>query len=171
MKLCPECGAILTEVIGGYMCHECGGGMFSEEEVISPECPRCGSELGDLIDEFYCFECSMSVRKEDAVYSRSSGFENDFASNFDDVGDEDYDSMIGNGDSICLNCTYWSVSPYGSAYGMVCRRGYMSDGPGDSCSDFVPEQHFASYGDDGQYQFNETGRAISNKLYHWKNNR
>ena len=125
------------------------------DEVKNMRCPKCGQELDS---DNYCYFCMESF-DEDEDYE-SDGFD-----------DEDYDSMIDNGDAICLNCTYWSVSPYGSAYGMVCRRGYMSDGPGDSCGDFVPEQHFASYGDDGQYQFNETGRAISNKLYHWKNNR
>ena len=123
------------------------------------ECPRCGNQLDS--DKF-CFECMeffYDVEDDDDDYME------------DGYDDNDYDSMIGNGDSICLNCTYWSVSPYGSAHGMVCRRGYMTDGPGDSCGDFVPESHFASYGDSGQYQFNETDRAISNKLYHWKNNR
>lgn len=124
------------------------------------KCPDCGNELD--IDNF-CFECNKF-------------FDDDFGSDFDDdfnddFDDEDYDSMVNNGDAICLNCTYWSVSPYGSAHGMVCRRGYMTEGPGDSCGDFVQEVHLASYGDDGQYQFNETDRSISNKLYHWKNNR
>ncbi len=121
-------------------------------------CPKCGSQLNS---NNFCCEC-IEFFNDDEV---SEDYMEDC---FDD---EDYDSMIDNGDAICLNCTYWSVSPYGSAHGMVCRRGYMTDGPGDSCSEFSPEQHFASYGDDGQYQFNETGRAISNKLYHWKNSR
>ncbi len=121
-------------------------------------CPKCGSQLNS---NNFCCEC-MEFFNDDEV---SEDHMEDY---FDD---EDYDSMIDNGDAICLNCTYWSVSPYGSAYGMVCRRGYMTDGPGDSCADFSPEQHFASYGDEGQYQFNETGRAISNKLYYWKNSR
>ena len=34
-----------------------------------------------------------------------------------------------------------------------------------------PDSSFANYGDDGQYQFDETSRDISNKLYYWKNNR
>lgn len=38
-------------------------------------------------------------------------------------------------------------------------------------SDFVQSYHFASYGSDGQYQFNETRRSIANKLDHWRNNR
>ncbi len=119
-------------------------------------CPNCGSELDE---DNYCDEC-MQFFEDSDEFNDLGGFE-----------DDDYDSMVNNGDEICLNCTYWSVSPYGSAYGMVCRRGYMTDGPGDSCSDFVPEHHFANYGDEGQYQFNETGRAISNKLYYWKNSR
>ncbi len=123
-------------------------------------CPKCG---GELDRDNFCFDCVEFFNDAD----ESDDFEDDDFG----IDDEDYDSMVDNGDEICLNCTYWSVSPYGSAHGMVCRRGYMTEGPGDSCGDFVPEQHFASYGDDGQYQFNETGRAISNKLYHWKNNR
>ena len=137
-------------------------------------CPICGSELDE---DNYCFECHKFFDDED--------FDDDFTDDFDDVGfgsdfddgftddfyDVDYDSMVNNGDAICLNCTYWSVSPYGSAHGMVCRRGYMTEGPGDSCGDFVQEQHFANYGDGGQYQFDETGRSISNKLYYWKNSR
>ena len=124
-------------------------------------CPRCGGQLD--IDK-YCFECmEFFYDVEDDDDYQDDGF--------GDINDDDYDSMVNNGDEICLNCTYWSVSPYGSAHGMVCRRGYMTNGPGDSCGDFAPEMHFASYGDSGQYQFNETGRAISNKLYHWKNSR
>lgn len=124
-------------------------------------CPNCGN----LLDEDnYCQECMEFFEEPDFGYNSDDDFDNDFE-------DADYDSMINNGDEICLNCTYWSVSPYGSSHGMVCRRGYMTDGPGDSCSDFVQEHYFASYGNEGQYQFNETGRAISNKLYHWKNNR
>ena len=169
MKICPKCGAELDEnVIGGYLCDECGGGMFSEEEVIVATCPICGDELGDLCDEYYCYRCSQSVRKEDADYSKNIIFDDD---DYDDFEEPDYDSMIDNGDNICLNCTYWGVSPYGAAHGMICRRGYPTDGPGDSCSDFVQSHHFASYGDNGQYQFNETRRDTANKLYHWRNNR
>ncbi|MBQ8017401.1 MAG: hypothetical protein IJ672_03095 [Methanobrevibacter sp.] len=160
VKLCPKCGANLTEVIGGYLCHECGGGMFSEDEVICPRCPTCGSELGDLMNEYYCYECGRSVSKDSADSNDDSYFK-----------EPDYDSMVNNGDNICLNCTYWSVSPYGASHGMVCRRGYPTDGPGDSCSDFVQSHHFANYGDAGQYQFDETSRNISNKLSHWRNNR
>ena len=124
-------------------------------------CPNCGSKLDN---DNYCYECQKFFEDEE--------FSDDFEDGFmDDFNDSDYDSMVNNGDAICLNCTYWSVSPYGSAYGMICRRGYMTEGPGDSCGDFVQEHHFASYGDEGQYQFNETGRAISNKLYYWKNSR
>lgn len=162
VKLCPNCGGTLTEVGGGYMCRECGRGMFRDDEVITPKCPSCGEELSDLVDSFHCYNCSRSVNKDDAVSGSGSSY-GDY--------EPDYDSMIDNGDEICLNCTYWSTSPYGASYGMVCRRGYLTDGPGDSCSDFVKSSHFASYGDDGQYQFNETGRDISNKLSHWKRNR
>ena len=165
-KLCPKCGASLTEVTGGYLCMECGGGMFREDEVIVAKCPSCGEELGKFTgDDFYCYYCSMMVTKDRVVKGMS--LDND---NYD-FGEPDYDSMVNNGDEICLNCTYWSVSPYGSSHGMVCRKGQFSDGPGDSCTYFTPESYLASYGDEGQYQFDETGRAISNKLYHWKNSR
>jgi len=165
VKLCPNCGSTLTEVGGGYMCRECGRGMFRDDEVITPKCPSCGEELSDLSGSFFCYSCSRSVSKDDAL-SGSSSIYDDY-----EVDEPDYDSMIGNGDEICLNCTYWSTSPYGASYGMVCRRGYPTDGPGDSCSGFVKSTHFVSYGDNGQYQFNETDRDISNKLYHWKHNR
>ena len=89
MKLCPNCGASLAEVIGGYMCHECGGGMFSEDEVICPQCPRCGDELGELGDEFYCFSCPQSVSRDSAVYSKGSSGD-DF-----EFDDSDYDFEVG----------------------------------------------------------------------------
>lgn len=123
-------------------------------------CPQCGSELNS---NNYCYECME-------FFSESEDYDSDEFMQ-DDIDDVDYDSMVNNGDEICLNCAYWGVSPYGSAYGMICRKNQPTDGPGDSCGFFTPESHFASYGDNGQYQFNETGRAISNKLYHWKNNR
>ena len=110
-------------------------------------CPNCGCELDD---EGYCSSCFEYFR---------------------DFDDFDYDSMVNDGSQICLNCTYWSVNPHGSAYGMICRRGYPTDGPGDSCSDFVRERQFGNYGDGGEMQFDDTGRAISNKLYHWRNGR
>ena len=111
-------------------------------------CPNCG---GELDEDNYCFNCMEYVDESDE--------------------DLDYDSMVNNGDEICLNCTFWSVSPYGAAHGMICRKGYPTDGPNDSCSEFIQERHFANYGEGGQYQFDETGRAISNKLYYWKNSR
>ena len=88
-------------------------------------CPECGRELDE---DNYCFECGKYIDDED--------FNEDFDSGLDDV---DYDSRVNNGDAICLNCTFWSVSPHGSAYGMICRRGYFTEGPGDSCGDFIPE--------------------------------
>lgn len=123
-------------------------------------CPQCGGELNS---NNYCYDCMEFFSESDDYDS------DDFLQ--DDFDDMDYDSMVDNGDEICLNCTFWSVSPYGAAHGMVCRKGQFTEGPGDSCELFVPESQFASYGDDGQYQFNETGRAISNKLYYWRNNR
>ena len=72
----------------------------------------------------------------------------------------DYDSMIDNGDNICLNCIYWTVSSYSAVHGMLCRRSHPTT------SDFVQSYHFSSYGDDGQYQFNETRRDTANKLYY-----
>lgn len=165
MKLCPKCGESLDKVIEGYMCLDCGK-LFGEDEVITPRCPTCNEELDDLDFEYYCYTCGYGVSKEDAVLSQDVDFDYD-----DDFEEPNYDSMIGNGDGICLNCTYWSVSPYGAAHGMVCRRNYPTSGPGDSCSDFVQSHHFASYGDNGQYQFDETRRDTANKLYHWRNNR
>ena len=37
---------------------------------------------------------------------------------YDPYEEEDYESRIDNGEAICLNCTYWSVSPYGASYGI-----------------------------------------------------
>ncbi|MBR2558326.1 MAG: hypothetical protein IKE95_08190 [Methanobrevibacter sp.] len=122
-------------------------------------CPNCGEQLDE---DNYCTECMEFFDEDD--------FDDSFG--YDDGFDEpDYDSMVNNGDEICLNCTYWSVSPYGAAHGMVCRKGYFTDGPDDSCGDFVQSHHFANYGDSGQYQFDETGREISNKLRYWQNSR
>lgn len=90
---------------------------------------------------------------------------------YDPYEEEDYESRIDNGEAICLNCTYWSVSPYGASYGMVCRRGYPTNGPGDSCFDFSQSCHHASYGDAGQFQFDETAQNTARKLYYWKNSR
>ena len=115
-------------------------------------CPNCGNELDE---DNYCSECCEFFNEDENSY--------DF--------EKDYDSMVNNGDNICLNCTFWSVSPYGAAHGMVCRKGQMSYGPEDSCDMFIKEQNFANYGENGEYQFDETGNAISNKLYHWRNGR
>lgn len=140
---CPRCGCILDS---NNYCSACC--EFFDESDLSL-CPQCGNQLDE---DNYCCSCFQYF-------------------NDDECEDIDFDSMVGNGDEICLNCTYWSVSPYGASHGMICRRGYPTSGPGDFCADFVRESHFANYGDSGQYQFNETERAISNKLYHWKNNR
>ena len=105
------------------------------------KCPNCGEELSN---DDYCDCCREFIN---------------------------LDFLINNGDTICLNCTYWSVSPYGSADGMYCRRGNGQTDPTDSCFDFVQSQSFASYGDGGQYQFDETSDDTSNKLYIWRNSR
>ena len=122
-------------------------------------CPNCGKQLDE---SNYCSTCMEYFDEEtgDDSFGYTDGFD-----------EPDYDSMVNNGEEICLNCTYWSVSPYGAAHGMICRRGYPTDGPDDSCGDFVQETHFANYGDAGQYQFDETGREISNKLRYWQNSR
>ena len=73
------------------------------------KCPNCGNELDE---DNYCDEC----------FEFFNGLDDD-SSDFDFEEEPDYNSMVNNGDSICLNCTYWSVSPYGASYGMVCRRG------------------------------------------------
>ncbi len=169
MKLCPKCGAVLSEVIGGYLCHECGGGMFSDDEVIVAKCPVCDGELSDLIDQYYCYSCSRTVNKDEAVYSKNISFDDDF--NDYAIEEPDYDSMVNNGDEICLNCTYWSVSPYGRAHGMYCRRGNGQTEPDDTCFEFVQSRHFANYGDSGEFQFDETSREISNKLNNWRSGR
>ncbi len=148
------------------------------------KCPKCGKELDE---DNYCSKCRRFFKA--SFLEDFSDFDEELDDCYDDedyLTDEelddcyddeeslqevDYDSMVNNGDSICLNCTFWSVSPYGASHGMVCRKGQISDGPADSCGLFVQQHHFASYGSSGQYQFDETTRAISNKLYHWKNNR
>lgn len=116
-------------------------------------CPKCGNELDE---DNYCNNCMEFISSDD---------------DFNDFEEKDYDSMINNGDEICLNCTYWSVSPYGSAYGMYCRRGNGETDPDDTCFDFSKSHSFANYGDRGQFQFDETDRDISNKLRYWKNSR
>ena len=120
-------------------------------------CPNCG---GELDEDNYCSECMEFFNEEELQDADSYGY-----------GEPDYDSMVNNGDNICLNCTFWSVSPYGAAHGMVCRKGQISHGPDDSCDLFIKEQNFANYGENGEYQFDETNRSISNKLYYWKNSR
>ena len=97
------------------------------------KCPNCGNELDE---DNYCDECIEFFNNLD-----------DDSSDFDFEEEPDFDSMVNNGDEICLNCTYWSVSPYGRAHGM------------------------ANYGDEGQFQFDETSRDISNKLNNWRNSR
>ena len=88
-------------------------------------CPQCGSELDE---DNYCSECMEFFNQDDE--EDFNGFE-----------EPDYESMINNGDEICLNCTYWSVSPYGASHGMICRKGYLTEGPGDSCGEFVQESN------------------------------
>ena len=71
------------------------------------KCPNCGNELDE---DKYCDECFEFFNDLDDD-SQDFGFEEE----------PDFDSMVNNGDEICLNCTYWSVSPYGRAHGMYCR--------------------------------------------------
>jgi len=181
VKLCPKCYVPLHDEISLYICPECDD-RFSEDEVICVKCRYCDEEVEETMDGYYCDGCCRPYDEDEVVYYNASNsddedeilYEN--VSNSDDDNDfeynePDYDSMVNNGDRICLNCTYWSTSPHGARYGMVCRRNYPTSGPGDSCSDFVQEHYFASYGEDGQYQFNETGQRISSKLYYWKNSR
>ncbi len=130
-------------------------------------CPKCGGTLDRKYEGYYCPYCYSNFSDEE-IENEQFG---DYNESYSDFGEPDYDSMINNGDEICLNCTYWSVSPYGASHGMVCRRNYPTNGPGDSCSDFVQSHHFGSYGDNGQYQFNETRRNIKNKLNYWEDNR
>ena len=120
-------------------------------------CPKCGNELDE---DNYCFECLE--------------FFNDMDDDLQDFGfqeEPDYDSMVNNGAEICLNCTYWSVSPYGRTHGMYCRRGNGQTEPDDTCFEFVQSHSFANYGDEGQFQFDETSRDISNKLDNWRSGR
>ena len=120
-------------------------------------CPYCGEELDE---DKYCSNCCE--------------FFNDWGNDSDESGfdeDPDYDSMVNDGSRICLNCTYWSVSPYGRAHGMYCRRGNGQTEPDDTCFDFVQSQSFANYGDNGEFQFDETSRDIANKLDNWNNRR
>ena len=119
-------------------------------------CPNCGNELDE---DDYCNCCRKFI-------NTSNDEEMDIWQD-----EPDYDSMINNGEEICLNCTYWSVSPYGASYGMICRRGNGQTDPDDTCFEFVKSHYFANYGGDGQYQFDETSRSIVNKLYYWKNSR
>ena len=122
-------------------------------------CPKCGNQLDE---DNFCDVCGDYMDVSDEF--------ND-SDDFDFYEEPDYNSMVNNGDAICLNCTFWSVSPYGRAHGMVCRKGQFSNGPDDSCGLFVPERDFANYGDEGQFQFDETSRDISNKLNDWKSSR
>ncbi len=164
MKLCPNCGAMLCEVIGGYMCPDCGAGVFDEDDVITAKCPTCGGELSDLCEKYYCYECGMSVDKENAIYNGDI-----MSDNY--CEEPDYDSMVDNGEEICLNCTYWNVSPYGSSYGMYCRKGNGQTDPDDTCFEFIQSQSFANYGDNGEFQFDETSIQTEYKLDCWKNSR
>ena len=164
--LCPNCGSKLEDVGSGYFCNKCMM-SFTESEAIHVSCPLCGKEISHFENDYWCYSCNCPISSDDAVLSHKPSQSS--YSSFE--SEPDYESMINNGDAICLNCTYWGPSPYGASYGMVCRRGHSTSGPGDSCFDFAQSRSFASYGDNGQYQFDETSRDIANKLYHWRNNR
>jgi hypothetical protein len=148
---CPSCGNKLDE---DNYCDECCEFI---DNPVKDRCPHCGNELDE---DNYCEECGEFIDESE-----------DESQDFDFEDEPDYDSMVNNGNEICLNCTYWSVSPYGRAHGMICRRGNGQTEPTDSCFDFVQAHSFANYGGEGQYQFDETNRNISNKLWSWKNSR
>lgn len=84
---------------------------------------------------------------------------------------EEYYSLIENGEEVCVNCAHWLVSPYGSSYGMYCRRGNGETDPDDTCFEFEKAYSFANYGDSGQFQFDESKRESENKLFCWGNSR
>lgn len=147
---CPKCGSKLDE---DDYCSECCEFI---DDPVNDVCPGCG---GELDEDNYCSECCEFFNEENDL------------NDLDSYEEPDYDSMVNNGDNICLNCTFWSVSPYGRSHGMVCRKGQMPYGPDDSCEFFIQERHFANYGDEGQFQFDETDRAISNKLENWRSSR
>lgn len=187
MKVCPKCRTRVSPSGGMYYCPECED-FISAEDVLIPKCPNCNNDVSFIIDKFYCEYCHTSIAKGEAIYTRNTDddeyYDDDDEEEYEeeyswedkdddkyDFEEPDYDSMIDNGDEICLNCTYWSVSPYGASHGMICRRNYPTSGPEDSCGDFVQSYHFASYGDNGQYQFNETKRSTKNKLGYWENSR
>ena len=170
---CPVCYNELEDSDDEYYCDTCGKSVSRESAVYRSNelFTSCRFEKSD----YDSGESDYGFGESDYDSGESDyGFgESDYGSGESDYGfgESDYDSMIDNGEDICLNCTYWSVSPYGASYGMICRRGYPTSGPEDSCSDFVKSYHFAGYGDNGQYQFNETRRRTANKLNYWRNNR
>ncbi len=127
-------------------------------------CPKCG---GVLDEDNYCCEC---IEFFDDVDS-DDGYNSYPSNGFYDDDEIDYDSMVDNGEEICLNCTYWTVDPHGSAYGMYCLKGNGDTDPDDSCTDFIQSHSYANYGDEGQYQFNRTRRNTQNKLNNWKSSR
>ena len=123
-------------------------------------CPNCGEELDK---DNYCDYCMQFFNDSDDLdFDDSNFYETDF-------NDDNIEDMVDNGDEICLNCTYWSVSPYGRSHGMYCRRGNGQTEPDDACFEFVQSHSFANYGDNGEFQFDETSRNISNKLNNWRN--
>ena len=82
------------------------------------------------------FTSDTTVCKQYSDLRENTIFDKEYGDNYN-LEEESYESLIDNGGNICLNCTYWNVSPYGSAYGMVCDRDYPTDGPADSCNDFI----------------------------------
>ena len=166
VKVCSVCGDEVNKYNYCHTCHEHVNFVWEYRDNDYDEDEDDDYDDYDDYDDFDDF---------DDLDNKSEGnFCNDIFDENDDsfYNDEpDYDSMINDGSEICLNCTYWSVSPYGADYGMVCRRGNETEGPDDSCGNFVKEYHFANYGDEGQYQFNETNRHISRKLNYWRSSR
>lgn len=62
-------------------------------------CPNCGNELDE---DNYCDEC-MQFMDDSDLDCNDDSYSGDESFGFEEA---DYDSMINNGDEICLNCTF-----------------------------------------------------------------
>ena len=171
--LCPLCkGELDTYEDDFYSCWYCIEDIDPNVAIYVE--PSFENDFSDDEKSSYDFEEDFSD-KDDSYYFDDKMSNNEISYSRDneefDYQDVDYDSMVNNGDAICLNCTFWSVSPYGSAYGMICRKGNGQTNPDDFCNEFIQVHHFGNYGDSGQYQFDDTSKSISDKLFYWKNSR